>query len=105
MPRVFFLPPHVSVDAEPGETILDAARKAAITLEAPCDGTGTCGKCTVTLPGRGVEALPVMARARSPRRKKLPRSSLPAKPGFGATRPSRSPQNGRTIPLGCSKQG
>ena len=59
MPRVFFLPSQVSVDVEPGETILDAARKAAITLEAPCDGTGTCGKCTVTLPGRGVEALPV----------------------------------------------
>jgi len=59
MPRVFFLPSHVSVDVEPGETILDAARKAAITLESPCDGTGTCGKCKVTLPGRNIEALPV----------------------------------------------
>jgi uncharacterized 2Fe-2S/4Fe-4S cluster protein (DUF4445 family) len=59
MPRVFFLPSHVSVDVEPGETILDAARKAAITLESPCDGTGTCGKCKVTLPSRNIEALPV----------------------------------------------
>ncbi|HEY5996242.1 MAG TPA: 2Fe-2S iron-sulfur cluster-binding protein, partial [Candidatus Deferrimicrobiaceae bacterium] len=31
----------------PGATILDAARAAGATIEAPCAGAGTCGKCRV----------------------------------------------------------
>ncbi len=52
MARVTFFPANVSVDVRPDETILDAARKAGISLEAPCNGTGKCGKCKVTLLGR-----------------------------------------------------
>lgn len=29
------------------ETILEAARKAGVIIEAPCNGMGTCGKCKV----------------------------------------------------------
>jgi uncharacterized 2Fe-2S/4Fe-4S cluster protein (DUF4445 family) len=54
MHRVLFLPSRTSVDVEPGQTILDAARKAAITIETPCNGAGTCGKCKVALSGRNV---------------------------------------------------
>jgi uncharacterized 2Fe-2S/4Fe-4S cluster protein (DUF4445 family) len=34
---------------EPDWTVLDAARKAGVVLESPCNGTGTCGKCRVRL--------------------------------------------------------
>ncbi|MGD0229206.1 MAG: ASKHA domain-containing protein [Syntrophorhabdales bacterium] len=51
MPKVTFLPSKVFAELPPGGTILDAARKAGIVVEAPCNGTGKCGKCKVTLPG------------------------------------------------------
>jgi uncharacterized 2Fe-2S/4Fe-4S cluster protein (DUF4445 family) len=31
----------------PGETLLDAARRAGAAIDAPCGGGGTCGKCRV----------------------------------------------------------
>jgi uncharacterized 2Fe-2S/4Fe-4S cluster protein (DUF4445 family) len=40
------------VNASHGESLLDAARRAGIALDAPCGGKGTCGKCKVkTLEG------------------------------------------------------
>ncbi len=44
---VTFQPRNTVVRAGAGMTILQAARKAGITLEAPCNGAGTCGKCAV----------------------------------------------------------
>ncbi|GHV79375.1 hypothetical protein AGMMS49944_11660 [Spirochaetia bacterium] len=35
------------VTAHYGETILDAAKRANIPLDAPCEGKGSCGKCRV----------------------------------------------------------
>ena len=32
-----------------GESILDAARKARVAIDAPCSGNGSCGKCRVRL--------------------------------------------------------
>ena len=49
MAKITFSPVGTSVDTERGWTILDAARKAGVVLESPCNGTGTCGKCRVTL--------------------------------------------------------
>lgn len=40
---------HVTINAKPGENILDAARRAGVVLESPCNGNGTCGKCKVKL--------------------------------------------------------
>jgi uncharacterized 2Fe-2S/4Fe-4S cluster protein (DUF4445 family) len=47
--RVTFLPASISIDTEPGWTVLDAARKAGVIVESPCNGSGTCGKCRVRL--------------------------------------------------------
>ena len=49
MPRVVFLPAGQTVDVEAGATILEAARIAGVVIEAPCNGSGTCGKCKVRL--------------------------------------------------------
>ena len=40
------------IDAQPGQTILDAVRaQEGLPVHAPCGGQGTCGKCTVYLSG------------------------------------------------------
>ncbi len=42
----------LAVDAKEGETILEIlARAEHVTLDAPCGGNGTCGKCRVRLTG------------------------------------------------------
>ena len=50
MPIVHFIDKNVLVPVEKGATILEAARKANIMLESPCNAMGTCGKCKVQLP-------------------------------------------------------
>jgi uncharacterized 2Fe-2S/4Fe-4S cluster protein (DUF4445 family) len=42
-----------SVSAAAGESLLDAANRAGLALDAPCGGRGTCGKCRVRLIGDG----------------------------------------------------
>ena len=37
------------VQAAPGETLLEAARRAGVAIDAPCAGQGACGKCRVRL--------------------------------------------------------
>lgn len=49
MPTVHFPQSGLAVEVEPGITLLDAARRAGLELEAPCNGQGTCGKCRVTI--------------------------------------------------------
>ena len=39
----------VSAAIFPEETLLDAARRLGIAIDAPCSGNGTCGKCRVKL--------------------------------------------------------
>lgn len=50
MSLVTFLPNKVSIEVSNGTTILAAARRAGVTIEAPCNGAGHCGKCLVRLP-------------------------------------------------------
>ncbi|MDR3590519.1 MAG: ASKHA domain-containing protein [Negativicutes bacterium] len=38
-----------------GESLLGAARRAGVTLESPCNGNGTCGKCKVAVTVSGEE--------------------------------------------------
>ena len=52
MPRVFFVNEKISVAVERGTTVLEAARRAGIALESPCNATGVCGKCKVAIDGR-----------------------------------------------------
>ncbi len=44
---VTFLPDEVTAEVNPGETILDAARRAGVAIDAPCGRRGRCGKCRV----------------------------------------------------------
>lgn len=51
----------VTIDALPGQTILEAVRaRESLPVHAPCGGQGTCGKCTVYLVEEGGET-PVLA--------------------------------------------
>ena len=39
----------VNIFAANGENVLELARKAGVTIDAPCSGNGTCGKCRVKI--------------------------------------------------------
>ncbi|MDR2850055.1 MAG: ASKHA domain-containing protein [Verrucomicrobiota bacterium] len=58
MPTITFIRENTAVTVPPGATLLDAARRAGVTVDAPCNGAGTCGKCRVRLaaPGGGAPA-------------------------------------------------
>ncbi len=45
--KITFLPQNITWEAEPGETILQAAVKAGVSIDGNCAGMGTCGKCRV----------------------------------------------------------
>ncbi|KJS81289.1 MAG: ferredoxin [Peptococcaceae bacterium BICA1-8] len=47
MIKVLFQPDNVVIEVETQTTILQAANKAGIQLNATCGGKGTCGKCLV----------------------------------------------------------
>ena len=39
----------VVVDCNPGDNLLEVARRANVAIDAPCSGNGSCGKCRVKL--------------------------------------------------------
>ena len=39
----------VTIDCNPGDNLLEAARRANVAIDAPCSGNGSCGKCRVQL--------------------------------------------------------
>jgi uncharacterized 2Fe-2S/4Fe-4S cluster protein (DUF4445 family) len=49
MPTLHFIRENVSVTVPSKLSILAAARKAGIVIDAPCNGAGTCGKCKVKI--------------------------------------------------------
>ena len=53
MPIIRFINENKTADVAPWVTILEAARSADVTVESPCGGGGTCGKCRVQLGGSG----------------------------------------------------
>lgn len=46
---VRFIESQREVSVTQGTTILDAARKAGVDMESPCNQTGVCGKCRILL--------------------------------------------------------
>ncbi len=60
MPQVRFLPFEVAIEAEEGETVLHAAMRAGVHINASCGGAGVCNKCRVFVEEGRVrgEALP-----------------------------------------------
>lgn len=47
MPKITFYPERKTLNVPAGTTILEAARRADLVIESPCNGVGTCGKCKV----------------------------------------------------------
>ena len=39
----------VSIEGNPGDNLLELARRANVAIDAPCSGNGSCGKCRVKL--------------------------------------------------------
>ncbi|HJW85410.1 MAG TPA: ASKHA domain-containing protein [Candidatus Brocadiaceae bacterium] len=56
--KVHFFPVDVTVEIEQGKTILDAAYKGDIFVNALCGGDGTCGKCKVIHGSGMIETMP-----------------------------------------------
>ena len=40
---------EVKYHAQPGDNILEIAQKAGVSVDAPCGGNGTCGKCKMRI--------------------------------------------------------
>ncbi|MDR1657215.1 MAG: ASKHA domain-containing protein [Deltaproteobacteria bacterium] len=55
---ITFLPDNITIEAEPGETLLDVANRGKIHINASCGGEGVCGRCVVELRNGTVLASP-----------------------------------------------
>ena len=49
MPTVHFINKNIDIEVSKGTTVLEAAKKAKVLIESPCNAMGTCGKCKVML--------------------------------------------------------
>ena len=52
MSRIFFDiegAKGISIECNPGDNLLEVARRANVAIDAPCSGNGSCGKCRVKL--------------------------------------------------------
>ncbi|GAI29111.1 unnamed protein product, partial [marine sediment metagenome] len=47
--RVTFQPIDRAVFVLPGTSILEAAGRAGLSIDTPCGGSGTCGKCRIQI--------------------------------------------------------
>ncbi len=47
----------VTIDCNPGDNLLEAARRANVAIDAPCSGNGSCGKCRVKLLSGQLESM------------------------------------------------
>ncbi len=48
----------VSIECNPGDNLLELARRANVAIDAPCSGNGSCGKCRVKLLEGQLETIP-----------------------------------------------
>ena len=48
----------VTVECNPGDNLLELARRANVAIDAPCSGNGSCGKCRIKLVEGDLESLP-----------------------------------------------
>ena len=49
MAKVVFRPSGKTIECEVGDNLLEVARRADVYIEAPCNGSKSCGKCKVKL--------------------------------------------------------
>ena len=60
MPKVIFQiegAEAVEIACNPGDNLLELARRANVAIDAPCSGNGSCGKCRVKLVSGEVETI------------------------------------------------
>ena len=48
----------VSIECNPGDNLLELARRANVAIDAPCSGNGSCGKCRVKLLEGELDSIP-----------------------------------------------
>ena len=48
----------VTIECNPGDNLLELARRANVAIDAPCSGNGSCGKCRVKLISGELETIP-----------------------------------------------
>ncbi len=61
MPKVVFQIENASpveIACNPGDNLLELARRANVAIDAPCSGNGSCGKCRVKLVEGELETIP-----------------------------------------------
>ena len=61
MPKVVFQiegGTPVEITCNPGDNLLELARRGNVAIDAPCSGNGSCGKCRVKLVEGEVETIP-----------------------------------------------
>ncbi|MBR7179104.1 MAG: DUF4445 domain-containing protein [Oscillospiraceae bacterium] len=46
----------ISIECNPGDNLLELARRANVAIDAPCSGNGSCGKCRVRITEGEVES-------------------------------------------------
>jgi len=46
------------IEGNPGDNLLELARRANVAIDAPCSGNGSCGKCRVQLLSGELESIP-----------------------------------------------
>jgi uncharacterized 2Fe-2S/4Fe-4S cluster protein (DUF4445 family) len=56
MPVVTFQPSGKNITAAAGSSLLECARSADVSIDAPCGGKGTCGKCMVRILAGSVDS-------------------------------------------------
>lgn len=49
MPFILFEPMHVRLACEPGESVLEVARRHGVPVDTTCVGQATCGRCRVKI--------------------------------------------------------
>lgn len=54
--RITVLPQKRNIEAAAGENLLQVLRRTGLTVDAPCGGNGSCGKCKVVIDGKEVLA-------------------------------------------------
>ncbi|MFW5900438.1 MAG: 2Fe-2S iron-sulfur cluster-binding protein, partial [Halodesulfurarchaeum sp.] len=64
-PTVTFRPWDVEVDVQPGTTLLEAAERGDVGIEALCAGNGLCGTCAVQVEEDDPPLSPVEADERT----------------------------------------
>ena len=56
MPLITFKPSGKQIEVPPGTELLQAARDAGISIDSPCGGKGSCGKCIVHVLSGNIES-------------------------------------------------